>query len=264
MANAAIAHYNLIDVTGVVISASGAVLLAQPTNLVNPHVGKKWRVNASSAYVLFDLLSLQIMDTIMLAGVSGSNPDFRVRISTVDATGVAGDAYDSATISGAPYFDPKYGLFVALLPSAAVGRYLRIDIAEAGVTYIEAGRAFAGMRTAFNLNYQTPWVRTPMRASLDVIGVGGQTYIDLRRGFWKQSARFGFIEESEALGFIEDISVAIVNNGHRDMLWIRNPASANLSRDCIWGYLDAELSLTQSLYLAPALYEISVSVRQRL
>ncbi len=264
MTNAALAFTNLADVTGVAISASGSVLLAQPTQLKNPHVGKKWRDNATSTFVLVDLLTSRSIDTVMLAGLSGSIPSFRVRLSTADSTGVAGNAHDSGTITGVPYFDPTYGMFVYLLPTPASARYVRIDISESGVSYIEAGRLFLGLRNVFDRNYQTPWTRTPVRTSVDVFGVGGQTYVDLRLGYWKVHASFDFVSETDRLGFIEAIGAAIVNNGHRDMLWIMDAASSNLSRDCLWGYLDQDLEVTQNIYIIPPLYNLAVEIRQRL
>ena len=264
MANAAIAHRNLIDLTGTVLSSSGSILMAPVTTLQNPHVGKKWRDNATSTYVLAAFPSAQPIDTIMLAGVSGNSPSFHVRLSSVDATGAAGDMHDSPSITGVPYFDSDYGMFVYLLPSPVNAKYLRIDIAESGVDYIEAGRWFAGAMNRFSINFQTPWVRSAVRASVDTLGVGGQTYIDLRRGFWQTSATFEFLEESEAFGFVEDINVAIVNNGHLDVLWIRDPDSPNLSRDCIWGYPTSDLQVSQNIYIIPPLYKVDVALRQRL
>jgi hypothetical protein len=40
--------------------------------------------------------------------------------------------------------------------------------------------------------------------------------------------------------------------------------STNLSRDCLWGYLDQDLAVSQNLYIDPPLYSVTVSIRQRL
>ncbi len=262
MSNAAIAWDNYVDTTGTTISASGAVLLAQPTLLRNPHVGKKWRHNATSTWLLLDIGQLAPIDTIMLAGVSGEDPEFRVKLSTVDPT--AGNVHDSAAVTGTPYFDPDYGMFVYLLDSPVSARYVRIDISESGVDYIEAGRWFVGPRDTFDVNYQTPWTRTAERGSVDTVGVGGQLYVDRRTGHWLTSATFEFLTEAEAFGFIEDISVSIVNLGHKDFLWILDPESDNLSRDCIWGYPSDNLQVSQNIYIIPPVYKVDVAIRQRL
>ncbi len=262
MANAAIAWNNYVDVTSSTISASGAILLAQPTLLRNPHVGKKWRDNVTATWVGLDLGAATPIDTIMLAGVSGENPAFRVRLSAASLG--AGELGDSGSISGIPYFDPDYGRFVYLLTTPVSARYIRVDISESGVDYIEAGRWFVGPRNQFATNMQSPWTRTSVRSSVDVIGVGGQTYVDLRTGYRMVNATFEFLTEAEAYGFVEDIALAIVNTGHKDMLWIKDPSSSNLSRDCEWGYPSESLQISQNIYIIPALYKVDVVIRQRL
>jgi hypothetical protein len=200
-------------------------------------------------------------------GMSGSSPTLRFRLSTVDATGAAGNVYDSGSLSGAgllPYFDARYDKFIYLSAAPVSARYLRIDMTEVGVTYQEAGRAFAGLRKTFGINYQLPWARTPVRKSVYTRGVGGATFIDRRKGTWRQNAQFGFISETERTGFLEDMAVLSVNSGHLDFLLIQDQASANLARDCIWGFLvDDEQPVTQDLYTVPPLYSVEFHVEDR-
>lgn len=262
MANACIAYDNLADAG--TITVSGALANAPAANLQNPHVGVKCRVNATSMAIVIDLLSSVSVSTVALMGVSGANPAFRVRHNTSDATGATGDAFDTGSISGTPYFSSTYGQFVYLRSSAAAGRYLRIDISEAGVDYIEAGRVLAGPRTQFAINFKAPWSMPIVNRSQNTEGIGGQSFIDLRRGYRKQRASFEAVSESERTGFLEDLRMAIVNNGHKDMLWIPDPDSTNLSRDCLWGYLEDGPSLSQDLYVVPAVYSAELSFRQRL
>lgn len=261
MAIAALAADNFVDDETNTLSSSGAILLAQPVLLRNPHVGKKWRDNATSTWVQIDLGTAELVDTVMLAGVSGVDPAFRVKLSSVDPT--LGNLHDSGSITGIPHFDPDYGLFVYLLTTPVNARYIRVDISESGVSYIEAGRMYVGARDTFETNFQAPWVRTPVRSSVDTVGIGGQTYVDLRSGHWMTTAPFEFLTAAEAFGFIEDISVAIVNTGHKDMLWINDPDSLNLSRDCTWGYLEKDPAVTQNLYIIPPRYRIEFSIRER-
>jgi hypothetical protein len=265
MSTAALGVTNHIDATATVLSASGALTTAPVTNLINPHVGKKWRHNTTTTFVLADLGSLKSIDTVMLAGLSGTNPTLRVRLSTVDPTGVAGNAHDSGSISGIPYYDPSYQLFVYLMSTPASARYVRVDITEAAVSFIEAGRWFTGARNVFDVNYMPGWSRSIVRGSQDVIGVGGQTFVDLRAGYCRQDATFDFLLETERTTFIDTIFIAIKNVGHMDMLWIMDPASTNLSRDSIWGYLDGELRTTHTLVgVDPIVYSVALSIRQRL
>jgi hypothetical protein len=258
---AAIGFTNLLDIA--TVSASGFNILTPPSNVQTGHVAVKWVYNSSSGYLLFDLGSAKSADTFMLAGVEGSAPVFRVRQSSLDASGAAGDVFDTGLISGLPYFDANFGRFVYLASTPHAARYVRFDIS--GVTRLAVGRAFGGLRSAFGINFQTPWSRTPVRRSVLTDGVGGQTFIDLRRGYWKIAAQFGFLSETERTGFVNDIGVQTVNQGHADFLWINDIASDNLSRDCIWGFqMPDEQPVTQNLYTVPPVYSVEFMVRDRL
>lgn len=267
MSAAAVAFTNLLDAAATVISGGGANTLSPYTNLQNEHVSVKWRLNGTTAYIIWDLGSLQSLDTFALMGLSGSSPTLRFRASTVDATGVAGNAWDTGSLSGAgllPYYDSRYKKFVALANAPVSARYLRMDMTEAAVAYQEAGRHFGGLRKPFGINLQTPYVRTPVRKSLYTRGVGGSTFIDRRKGTWRQSASFGFLSETERTGFIDDMAVLSVNSGHLDFLWIPDPASLNLARDCIWGFnVPDEQPVTQTLYVVPPVYTVEFQVEDR-
>lgn len=262
MITAAVAWDNLADEGSV--SVSDFITRAPGANLQNPQVGTKWRINAASTYIVVDLLSSQSVDTIMLAGLSGEDPDFRVRLSSLDTSGAAGDVADSGTISGVPYFDPNYGMFVFLLSALLSARYVRIDISEAAVEYIEAGRIFVGSRDTFENGQQTPWVRGAIKGSVYTPGVSGQTFVDLRPGYWRVQATFGFATEDERNGFVEAMSLITINFGHLDFLFIKDIESDNLARDSVWGYVDGDITSTQDLYIIPPLYAVQLPVRQRL
>jgi hypothetical protein len=265
MAIAAVGVTNLADAAASTVTVDASVASAPAAKLLNPHVGNKSRVNAAAWYIQIDHGSSLSIDTVMLAGVSSSlaaaGITFRVR-GGPNADMLA-PTFDTGTISGAPYFSADYGLFVYLRAAVSV-RYLRIDLAETAVTYLEAGRLFVGLRDAFDLNFEAPWARSAVRGSVATIGVGGQTFVDLRRGHWRQSARFGFLSAADRNGFLETIAVATVNGGHKDMLWIPDPDSTNLSRDCLWGYVDGDLTTSHDKYTTEYQYSAELPIRQRL
>jgi len=262
---AAIVLSNFVDVTATIISASNFIATAPPSMLREEHVGRKWRDNAASTWILADLASSQTIDTVALFGVSslGSSSSFQLRLSSVDSTGVAGDVFNSGTITGTQYFDANYQTF-GFLGSAASARYVRLDISQPTAPYIEAGRWLIGLRQQLTTNFQVPWTRSARRGSADTIGVGGQTFVDRRTGYWSVNASFNFITESERTALIEQLGIAIVNTGHRDILWINDAASTQYPRDFVWGYIDGDLRMTQNLYLTPALYGVEFPIRQRL
>jgi hypothetical protein len=261
--NSALAWENFSDAG--TITASGSLVLTPPSLLQNIHVAKKWRHNATTTFVVADLGALKLIDTVMLAGLSSEIPTFRVRYSTVDPTGAAGNVYDSGVISGLPYFDANYTQFIHLRPTPLSARYIRIDIVETGtLTYIEAGRLAVSGRDTFITNMQTPWSRSSVRGGIDTIGVGGQTFTDVRPGHWSIRANYQFVEETERNDFIETMGLILVEFGRLDMLWIRDADSTNLARDCVWGYLEQDLIATQNEYIDPPLFGVDFPIRQRL
>lgn len=263
MANAALGVTNLADATTSVVSVSASIALAGASKLLTPHVGEKWQVNATSGYVQIDLGSSMSIDSVMLAGVTGAVPLFRVRGSVANSD-MSVTAFDTGAgmISGSPYFDPNHRLFVYLRAAVSV-RYIRIDISEAAVASIAAGRVGVFLRDAFSLNFQTPWTRAGVRGSVDTLGVGGQTFVDKRTGYWRQNASFGFLSLADRNGFLETLAAAVVNEGHRDILWIPDPDSTNLSRDCLWGYVEGDIALTQDQYCVPPVFSVELQIRQR-
>lgn len=260
MANAALGVTNLADASATTVSVSASIALAGASKLLTPHVGERWQVNATSGYVQLDLASSLSIDSVMLAGVTGTDPDFRVRGGP--NADMSSPAFDTGTISGTPYFDPNHGLFVYLRAAVSV-RYIRIDISEAAVASIAAGRVGVFLRDAFSVNFQVPWSRAAVRGSIDTFGIGGQRFTDKRTGYWRQNASFGFLSAADRAGFLETLGVAVVNEGDRDILWIPDPESTNLSRDCLWGHVVGDIALTQDQYVVPPVFSAEFQVRQR-
>jgi hypothetical protein len=269
----AVAYNNLADLTAATISALGFVTLAPPSLLKNPHVSKKWRHNASTTYVLVDLGSIQGADTFMLAGLNLFTPFVRLRLSTADPTGVAGNIYDSGSFAPttANYnLDSGLLIFPGITAGLAGIRYVRFDLVELSLSYIEAGRVFVGTSTQFTEGSQTPWSIAFVRNSVDIVGVGGQTFVDLRPGYRRLGFSFDFITEAERTsfvgGFISSLGVTTISQGHIDALWMKDiSASATYrAQDSVWGYIEGDIVLTENLYMVPSLYSASFAVRQRL
>lgn len=260
-----VAWNNLADLSTTTLSAQGAETLTPVSNLLNPHVGKKWRHNAASTYVLADLGSSQLVDTVMLAGLNLTAPTVRVRLSSTsgspDNFGTTGDVADSGSLPYANWFyDTNSGLLALIGLATSPCRYVRIDISQGSASYIEAGRIFAGSSNTFATGPQAPYTRAFVRGSVDSIGVGGQTFVDLRKGHRTLAFNFTFVSETERSGFLESMGARIANVGHLDALWIMG-----LPLDAIWGYVDGEFRLTQSIYgPSPAVYSAEFLVRERL
>jgi hypothetical protein len=233
MANAAL----VIDNNALAGSLSASSQeLAMPVQLLQtPHPSERWRSQSNTASFVLDKGALVSGDTVMLAGLTcGPNATIQVRGSTIDATGAAGDVFDTGVIAnGAPQFDVDYFSFVHLLPAQASWRYLRFDIEDPDAAYVEAGMLLEGVRTEFAYNFQP----------------GGEIgYVDLAKvsktasgktlvwpvGFYRTvNLSFPWVTTDQRYGVVERLDR--VKGRRSNVLLIMDGDSANLPRSSIYG-----------------------------
>lgn len=224
---AAIAFKNLSD-AGTII-ASSALVLTPPAILKDPHVARKWRGrNGETEYIATSMLTG--FDTVLLRGVNLTEAGtYRVRVSSVDTSGQAGDLYDTGVVTGV---DPIYATLLVLLPALMTG-IVRIDLTEPGASYIEAGRLFVGPRSQFNINFSYGWSERWIDRSQETESRGGQTYIDSDVTYRCWSMNFEYLSGALRYGVLQDLDRLIGTKA--DFLMIANPDSDNLGRDSLWG-----------------------------
>lgn len=260
--NAAIAYLNLADKGAV--RASSSVILAPPERLQNPHVARKWRSGDGGAQALtLDLGVAQIMDTVALVGLNMTlGGTVRVRASLMDDTAQTGEAYDSGILTDV--VDPAYAMLVHLMPSRVTARYVRVDMSEPTVSYIEAGRLFVGVRWQFAYNFGFGWSRGYVDRSRRTESRGGQTYVDRDVSYRLVSIAFDAVTEAQRFGFVEEVDR--VNGQRDDVLLITASNSTNLGRDSIWGLMSDLDPITQpAIWIdgAPA-YAKAYKIQERL
>src|SRR5690242_11145500 len=109
MANACLIIDNQAE--GAAIAASSQAFTMPAANLLTPHPSERWRALAGSAYVVLRKRSAVASDTVMLCGLTcGPNATMRLRLSSADVTGLAGDVLDTGIVAnGDPHFDVAYG-----------------------------------------------------------------------------------------------------------------------------------------------------------
>ncbi|MDP2410346.1 MAG: hypothetical protein Q8M26_08675 [Pseudolabrys sp.] len=239
MGVACIAYRNLAD--SALLLASSQELLAPVANLQRPDVARRWRsTEANTASFVADLFAASSLDTVALIGTTMSAAGTcRIRISATDSTGVAGELYDS----GATLVSADYNQAIALLATPVTGRYIRIDLADPGAEYLEAGRLFVGPRSQFVINYSYGWSVTTVDRSAAKDTRGGQTQVwrdNLYRVF---DVAFESLSASERYGFIEEIERA--NAQKDDVLFVADADSSSLARDSIWGLIQTPSPIVQ-------------------
>lgn len=249
---AAILHENLADLA--VLTVSSNIAAAPASMMQNPHTTRRWiGSNGSSEYILavFDTVdfAFQTIDTIGLfkcAGVfDGTLRDLssaavtRVRLSSADLTGDAGDLLDTGSLSG----QISYGALVKLLDSPVSAVALKIDLTEGGASILEAGRLVIGVRSSFETNFQYGWSFGFSDLSRLRKSAGGQTFVDLDERYRVLSVNFSMLTQAERLGFVQDLDR--LNGVSTDVLFVTDTDSADLGRDSVWGLVESMTPVTQ-------------------
>lgn len=252
----AIGFNNRIDI-GLVDAGSREPTL--PTsNLQSRHVAKPWRSLAgTSTFLRCDFgASYSIAGTAIMAINTTSAATYRVRLSTVDATGVAGNAYDSGTISSY-VISPVKKIFVHLF-TAASGRYLRIDITDTSLSYLQAGRWFAG--TVWQpgktqaMDWEWLWDETTRADMSDA----GQEWVE--RGVSRRGITFSlpYIGYAEMLANWE--SLASIAGQREDVLVVAD--TGDVPEASLWGRVQTPYGISHP---APAFRRTSsITVMERL
>lgn len=234
--NIAAAWTNIaLNATLTASSEAAAMLVAK---LQQEDTKRNWRTGAATtAWVLATFSANQSCDTIALFNTNLSAAGIvRVRLSSVDATGAAGDIYDSNSGAIAGQVDPNYKDAIVLATSVKSGwKYLRIDLTDTSLTYIEAGFLFAGTRTQFVFNYNHGAQITRVDPSIQKKTKGGQTKLMRRPQFRRFDLPIDFITEVQRWSVHEQID--LLNGISLPALFILNPSSTNLGRDSIFGLI---------------------------
>ena len=141
--------------------------------------------------------------------------------------------------------DPIYRHLIHILPTVAGRALPAAGLTDSSLTYIEAGRLFAGSKFQPLHNYAYDWKRTTLDSVRFTESEGGQNWTEI--GVQKEEVRLHFeaLTDTEAQGEF----AAIRKLGrHKDILAVLNPGSANLGRDSVFGQITENLSDQHSGY----------------
>lgn len=217
------------------VTAGHAVATLPAANLQDPQLATRWRTpyDTVTSHVLVDLGASTAVDTVVLIAANlTASATRRVRVSTADATGVAGDAHDSGTGAGGIY--PEQGKLIYLLSGAVNGRYVRVDLVNTGGYWIEAGRLLVGARWTPAHNYRIGWRDMAIDDSQVLVTWGGQEWRDGRAIRRRVQAELPALTEAEVSTHGDALARL---GGARDVLLILDTASTDLGRDTVFGRL---------------------------
>jgi hypothetical protein len=261
MGNAALLTKNLLDVPATVTASSQESFMAANT-LQTPHVSERWRSVGNSAFFVADKQNTGVADTVMIRGLTaGVNSTVRLRLSSSDSSGAAGDVLDTGDVTtGNANFDLGYGAFIYVLDAAQAWRYLRFDIFDPDGTYVEAGAICAGVRTQFTYNFSAGASVGWVDRSKTTETAGGQTQVWVDNTYRTISLNFNTVSEAQRYGLIEEVDR--VNGQHSNVLFILDSTSTNLARDSIWGLVKDLTPVTQPQVIR--LFGKTISINERL
>jgi len=233
---------NLID--NATLTASSAVSTLPVDRLATEDIQDIWRATAATAYVLADLgASFEIGWAMLVNSNAGLTDAARVRVSTSDATGAAGDAYDSGTVIAAAN-PATFARFVHPIEPAVTGRYVRIDLTQAAVP--SAGRMVVGptWTPTYHFSLLTPWEPLSRDWSVRSRSIGLNLFFD--RKARQRGLRFTLrgLPTSEVEAEIETLNR--INGTSKDVMVCRDATASDLGLTTFWGVLETSISYPQT------------------
>lgn len=134
---------------GVGIAAVAAVTGTAGSALLDPQPRNRARWAGTAAAVLVDFGAQRPVDCVAvisttLGAFGGTLTFVRVRLSTADATGAAGDAWDTGTIPASTSADAAGNVVLVRAAGPASGRWLLVELLDGTAPYVDIGIVAAG------------------------------------------------------------------------------------------------------------------------
>lgn len=202
-------------------------------NLQDSQPRKVARWSGTSCHIVADLGAPSLVGLVALHGTNlTAAATRRVRLSSSDGTGEAGDVHDSgAAAAGA---DPRYsGTAVYVLAANASARYLRIDLADASLSFIDVGLVLAGpaFRPARNYSFGAAFGYVEAgSADASPIGVMFANRRGRRRAV---SLRFAFATEAEAM--TDHMELSRIAGATENVVVVPDPGGAYRAQQALVG-----------------------------
>ncbi|MFZ1427188.1 MAG: hypothetical protein WAS21_10505 [Geminicoccaceae bacterium] len=241
------------------ITGTSALATLPVVNLQTQRLGQLWRggPGVTTASLLVDFGASRTIGAVLLAGTNLSTvATWRIRLSTVDATGNAGDVLDTGT--GPAGVDTRFRLALLVLPTDATGRYLKVDLSDASLPWLEAGRLAALKLWRPRRNFAFGMSRGRIDLGKTSKGEAGDLFA--LRGSQQRvfTMTLQAVYRDELLADAEDLLRTA--GKHDDILLCLDPNSTNPGFDSIWGTM-AELPAWE--WVAHPIHKGALRVEER-
>lgn len=137
--------YNNLLLSASSVSCSTAIDSAPVGNLLDPQPRVRMRCVGAGAAVLIDLGgSLPVDCVAFISTTATANALVRVRLSSVDITGAAGDVWDTGGATADTGDEANGNVIIVRAAGTVSGRYLLAELADASLTVIDIGVVAVG------------------------------------------------------------------------------------------------------------------------
>jgi hypothetical protein len=221
------------------VTASSSVATLPAVNLQHPFLTPyRWRSTGNTASLLLDMGGTYGIGGTALFGTNlSATASWRIRLSS--ASNLSSPAYDTGGTQINAGVDTTYGAAIKIFPTQTSGRYLGIDITDASLSYIEAGRWWAGITWQPSRNYAFDAQRGGRDTSRHTLSDSGQTWVDrgVVQRLWKLT--LPAITPTERDQHLENLVRTVGRS--EDILVVLDPNSTNLGRDSIFGLVEEDI-----------------------
>ncbi|MBR0649499.1 hypothetical protein GXW78_07500 [Roseomonas terrae] len=231
--------YDDVTARAASVTAAAATVPTMPlSNLQDPQPRVRTRFMGSSAAILFDLGASRPLDCVApLSGTLTASATIRVRLSTADITGAAGDAWDSGVGPAATGDEANGNVVVVRAAGPATGRYLLVEVTDAALSEIDIGLVVAG--ALWRMTRAQSWGYQEDRMILDRRDRNGYTGAEFPAPALSNPRFAAF--ETRYLGVSEiatQYRAMVRRNGAvRDVLWVPDTGLSRVEMNLrsIWG-----------------------------
>lgn len=230
-----------------IIEAGSAISSLPVANLKNPQLAVKWQSagGITTTYILADLGAQYPIECVAVLGTNLTTAGtIRIRGSNSDNTAVTGEIVDTGTLSNT--LKTGYRHIYRVLAAEYTARYWRIDLTDATLDKISAGRVFLGPAWTPSKAMLFGWGVTYHDASRTTRSKGGQVYADQSFRFRSIDFTLAFMNQAEM--FNNSFEIDRANGLTKDVLFIPDENGTFNSEMSIYGLVIGSLPLNHQTY----------------
>lgn len=254
MAKIVMVYRNLADAG--TVSADDAVSTMPAANVQEARVSKKWRAAVDDTALQLDFGAATDIDCVAILGLNlTAAATARVKFSTINSTGDA-SVYDSGLLDPAGV-DSFYGSFFHLAAQSYSARYVRVELTDAALDYIEAGRLVVGLAWRPEHNFEVGYARYSLDSSSVVEAESGEEWVNVKAARRAVRLQMAAVSQAEIDAHLDPM-IAYAGRS-RQVLVCLDPAASNLGRETFFGRMQAAPSATS---FTSALYKQSIEIAE--